>query len=142
MSDEEMDQPKSTTPEDREHETPPIPTPTVSGPAIPLPPVQPVTAEAAGYPGSSYALGAFAGNPHLGPPPGPGYAYGPPTQAGPPTWGAPAVPAPAPANKHRARNSAMIAAAGLVGRLLVRLRVVGFVRLVPFLGSQRRLVHR
>jgi S1-C subfamily serine protease len=93
---------------------PPMGAPLPSPQAGP-PPAAPVDAV---VPGSSYALGALAGNPRLGSSGGSGYG-GPPTDPGAPTWpgasGAPAAPGIATArHSHRLRNSALITGAAVI----------------------------
>lgn len=111
-----------------------IPLPGIPGPGIPLPPVgghspndqvpsgelptwipSPVTAPipAAGVPDGSYALGALAGNPHLGAPSGPGYG-GPPTNYGFSSLSSPPPPEAQPPKSHRPRVAALIGAAAVI----------------------------
>jgi S1-C subfamily serine protease len=130
MSDETMDHP-SDEPLDQHAVQPTAPTPEVSDAGIPLPPAggpghdtaphplgSPAPTPPPPYgapltpppesPGSSYALGALAGNPHLGP----GFS-GPPTNPGWPTAAGPASGGPTN-GAHRVRNSALVAAAAVV----------------------------
>jgi S1-C subfamily serine protease len=66
--------------------------------------------------GSSYSLGALAGNPHLGPSSGPGYA-GPPPPPAPPLWAPPHDPNAGKTGKtgpHRFRSGIAVAAVAVL----------------------------
>ncbi len=131
MSDETMDHPSDEPLDDQAVPQPTAPTPEVTGSAIPLPPAGGPPADTAPHPlgspassppppygtsvtpppespGSSYALGALAGNPHLGP----GFS-GPPTNPGWSPAAGPASAGPATGGR-RVRNSALVAAAAVV----------------------------
>ena len=140
MSDESLEPSEAGHEGEHLHDTPPVPTPEVSGSAIPLPPIDasaPVTPEhgtpevsaptpdptqpsivpsgGANPQSSAYALGVLSGNPRLGPSAGPGY-YGPPTNQNPPIWPAPpaAGSSARPSGTHRLRNGVVVAAAIVV----------------------------
>jgi S1-C subfamily serine protease len=85
---------------------PPIPAPMAQPMAPPIPP--------GGLPYGSYALGALAGNPHLGTPSVPPGGGGPPTNPGPYGWAPPPPPPPPAAPSHRGRVAAIIGAAAVV----------------------------
>ncbi len=65
-------------------------------------------------PQGTYAMGALAGNPALGQPPGASFGTPPPTDPGAPMWGAPVGPAATSGDHHhRVRNGLLAGAAAL-----------------------------
>ena len=132
MTDEGTEYPAAPYGGAQEHDTPPMPMPGVPGGGIPLPPVggsypqtpqtpTPVVTPPTGPPpippgglpyGSSYALGALAGNPHLGTPSGPAQS-GPPTNPGPYGWAPPPPPPPHPGQRSEGRRGRVAAIIGV-----------------------------
>jgi S1-C subfamily serine protease len=134
MTDERFEPPIDLNDDTPEQHTPPIPMPGVPGSGIPLPPVggfAPDTLQSpvapippappqnqtpippAGVPYGSSALGAFAGDPRMGAPAGPGSAA-PPVNPGYSHWGAPPPPEPPHQAGHAGRVAGLIGAAAVV----------------------------
>jgi S1-C subfamily serine protease len=136
MTDEGFEAPIDMNGDAQEQRTPPIAMPGIPGGGIPLPPVgasAPDTLQSpmqpaaqtwppppsrapvppGGIPYGSYALGALAGNPHLGAPSGPGQS-GPPTNAGYSSWGTPPPPERPRSASHPGRIAALVGAAAVV----------------------------